>query len=170
MAGIFSDKMVKKLKQTSATSGGNYITEGRHRLRCQSAQIKDDRNEQPMLVADFEVLATTSEDPQKAAGRNVNYIIKSANEAYFSNLKGLFLGLYGATEEEFNALDDDDALEILEKAFGQDQLLVGRTVIADAVTATAKKARPGQAEPGQYTRVRWLHDTAENAGDLGEPA
>lgn len=162
MAGLFTDKMVKKLKETSATAGGNYITAGRYRLRCLSAQVKDDRNDQAMLVASFEVLSVTSEDPAKGVGRQVDYVIKSQNEAYFSNLKALFLALYGATEAEFNELPTEEAMELLETAFGEDQTLVGKTAIADAVNATAKKAKPGQTEPTKYTRIRWMPDTDEN--------
>lgn len=157
------DKLAAKLKKTSATAGGNYIQEGRHKLRTRLAQFKDDRNDVAMLVADFEVLETNSDLKSHQPGSVVNYIIKSTNEAYFSNVKALFLALYDTSEAEFNELDDDEVGEMLEAAFGEQQTCVGRTVIADAVPAVAKKIKQGQSEPTQYTRIRWFPDNEENA-------
>ncbi len=163
MSSNVLSKLASKLKKTSAAVGGNYIQEGRHKLRTRLAQFKDDRNDNQMLVADFEVLETTSELKSHAPGSVVNYVIKSTNEAYFSNVKALFLALYDTSEAEFNELDDEEAAEMLETAFGEQQTCVGRVVIADAIQATAKKIKPGATEPSQYTRIRWFADNEENA-------
>jgi hypothetical protein len=156
-------KLASKLKKTSASAGGNYIQEGRHKLRCRLAQFKDDRNDNQMLVADFEVLETNSDLKSHAPGSILNYVIKSTNEVYFSNMKSLFLALYATSEAEFNALDEEEAAEMLEMAFGEQQTCVGRVVIADAIQATAKKIKAGATEPSQYTRIRWFADEDENA-------
>ncbi len=145
-------KLAGKLKRTAATAGGNYIPAGRHKLKVQMAQIKDDREENPMFVADFLVLETTVNLPNCQPGSVVNYIIKSANEAYASNVKGLLLALYDTSEAEFNALPDEEVEDLLDQAFGEQQATVGRVVIADAVDAVSKKKQTS------YTRIRWFVD------------
>jgi len=82
MAGGIMSKLASKVKRTAATAGGE-LHPGRT-AQAQSAdgsRSEDDREENPMFVADF-LVSSTCNSPNCQPGSVVNYIIKSANEAY----------------------------------------------------------------------------------------
>lgn len=144
MAGAYS-----RFKSAKASGGSyNYLKEGDHRLQVMSAKMDKDRKKVEFFATQARVIETSSDDKNMQPGRVVDWMTKSDKDAYEGNVKQFFMACFDLTEEEIDAMDDDQFEELMELLVGEAQGCAGRVVDANVKEVTTR-------DGNLFNAVRW---------------
>jgi hypothetical protein len=127
--GVYS-----KFKAAKASGGSfNYLLEGRHQLRLESAKIDKTRKGIEFFAMEFTMLETTSDAPAMAVGSRVHYMTAADKDPYAGNVKQAAGATFDVTEDQIDAMEEDEFEELMEAFVGAVQGGTGRIIDADCV-------------------------------------
>lgn len=143
----------KKVKSSNASQGGGpYVGPGKHLLRLDLIKEIDSQNNEDLVVAEFVVEETDSEEPDHKVGTRVSRLWNmTQHKSAPSNYKAFLLAAFGTVDDgEFEALDEDDLTDdMINAASSADNPLNGALFFCAAHTIITKTNKK------EFTKCRW---------------
>jgi hypothetical protein len=147
-----------KFKAARATGGAyNYLTEGHHLVRIESCKFDETRKGIEFFATEVTVLETNA-DPS-LVGQRRNWMTTSDKDAFEGNVKQFFCAVWGLTEEEVDALPEEQFEEFMDLMVGKAQAASGRVCTVDVVEKLSKAGN-------KYNAARWTPGPAEQQPDF----
>ena len=151
--GMFKDS---KLNEAKTSGGGRYLMEeGRFEIKITSFKGIKTRAKESALVADFQILASDTQNVK--TGSTYNFYAGENDDMFAGKVKALLIAASGLSEaEDTDEIEKIDFDDLLEKCLLNPKLIIGNKLFVDGVRMLKKDGKKAaKADPSLLDDKEW---------------